>query len=476
MPKPNPPGHEERPKVTSLLDRLPPGRRARHLAMLAFQEHVKDPVALGRLGDWAAKLAGLDEDRVLEELARQSQTNEVVLVTVNYLAVRAAKRFLRGDAEGAFAEWASVVEAYPDRCAEAFELRGICRIARGELEEALDDFTRAIELAPLSARAYSLRGQVCFELGRVEEALANLRRALQIDPDSAEALRGMARCLAESGQTEVALRYYDRAIKRAPRRPDLLAERAECHEDLGRLDEALADLDAAIAQDRDDPELFRARGGCRDGAEAEADFSRAIELEPGEAEYWSLRALTRAELGKLDEALADAERAVELDPELPLAYMARACARQARGDLRGAALDHVEAGRREPSELVHVMNRAVIHQELGDLPALRADIDAAVVIDPTSVEVRALRGRLFVLEGALDRALEDFDAAFSLGEEEIPVAQQAELHHNTAEALSGLGRFEEAARHEALALERAPGDERYAGALARYRDKLGAPG
>jgi tetratricopeptide (TPR) repeat protein len=87
--------------------------------------------------------------------------------------------------------------------------------------------------------------------------------------------------------------------------------------------------------------------------------------------------------------------------------------------------------------------------------------------------VRALRGRLFLREGALDRAMEDFDAALSLGEDDFDGAEKAELHHDAAEALAGLGRVEEAVRHEALAVEIAPDDQRYADALARHRAKLG---
>jgi tetratricopeptide (TPR) repeat protein len=462
MSKPKPPEHEKGSNVSSLLDRLPPGRRARQIAMLTFREHITDRLALGRLGDWAAKLDGVDLEKRLAELARwRNQSDaDVVLTRVNLLSVGAAKRLMSGDEEGAFAAWAAVVEEYPQHCAEALELRALFRTTRGELDEALADLTRSTELAPTVARAYALRGSVYQAMDRVEEALANYRRALQLDPDDVDALAGMARCFDDAGEHERAIRFLTRAIKRAPKKARLRAERAYALEALGREDEALADFDAAIALEPEVAEFHQGRGRCLPAerrAEALAELTRAIELDPDDAGYWTSRSFARFDAGALDDALADAERAIELDPRLATALMARGRVHEARGDLPRALADYEEAGRLDPDEILHVMARAGVHQALGDAHALRADVEAAAALDPESVELRALHGRLLLQEGAFARALEDFEAAFALGLDELTDARKAQLHHDAAAALSGLGRTEEAARHEALAAEIARG-------------------
>ena len=48
--------------------------------------------------------------------------------------------------------------------------------------------------------------------------------------------------------------------------------------------------------------------------EALADFSRAIELDPGNAWAIASRGETYRLMGRYDEALADFNRAIELDP------------------------------------------------------------------------------------------------------------------------------------------------------------------
>ena len=52
----------------------------------------------------------------------------------------------------------------------------------GRYEEALADFSRAIELDPGNAWAIAVRGETYREMERYEEALADLNRAIELDP------------------------------------------------------------------------------------------------------------------------------------------------------------------------------------------------------------------------------------------------------------------------------------------------------
>src|SRR4051812_21969602 len=101
--------------VTSLLDRLPPARRARHLANLALREHVHDRYHLAHFGEMAERLETLDLDVMLAELERANpDLDEVREAKSDCRAMRGARRFLQNDPEGAFAEWAAVIEEVPD--------------------------------------------------------------------------------------------------------------------------------------------------------------------------------------------------------------------------------------------------------------------------------------------------------------------------------------------------------------------------
>ena len=462
-------------KVISLLDRLPPARRARHLTTLAFREQVHDRAHLALLGELAAQIEDVDAEETLAEIERLgAESGELLAAKIQCLTLLAAQRYLRGERDEALAEWASVVEAHPLQAAYPLQLRAMFRLLLGELDLALQDVTRSIELAPAVATTYALRGDVYTFLYRDDEALVNYERALQLEPDDLQALLGKARTLARTGEVERSLAFLCRAIACQPKEPGLHAERARCYAMLDRNAEAIADLDVAIALEPDDPALYVSRARCRpmeDHAARAADFARALELDPDDARVWADLAHHRQEMGQIEEALAAAERAVARGPELAIAHFSRAHARHALGDHAGALADFDEAVRIEPKEVGHFVCRAMVHKALGDRRAYLADIETATLLEPESAYLRALYGRILAEERDVAGALREFQAALSLGAEELGEATLAEVHHYVAGALSRLGRLDEAIQHAELAVSLDPDDEEYRGRAARYRAK-----
>ena len=69
----------------------------------------------------------------------------------------------------------------------------------GRNEDAIIDYTKAIEIAPLFAGAYINRGRCRFqyflgyafkELGRNEDAISDYTKAIEIEPRASHAYRG----------------------------------------------------------------------------------------------------------------------------------------------------------------------------------------------------------------------------------------------------------------------------------------------
>ena len=76
---------------------------------------------------------------------------------------------------------------------EAWDARGLSRYWEGELDEAIADFGRALELDDELFSAYSSRGTARAEKLDYEGALEDLRRALQLLPegDDEESILGL---------------------------------------------------------------------------------------------------------------------------------------------------------------------------------------------------------------------------------------------------------------------------------------------
>ena len=107
---------------------------------------------------------------------------------------RGANHHARGDLDAALADFGRAIELDP-RCAEAFNNRGVVRLARGDLDGARTDFDEAIGLNPCYAEAFYHRGLVRHLRDDFLGALADLDQALRINPHHLDAYiaRGNAR-------------------------------------------------------------------------------------------------------------------------------------------------------------------------------------------------------------------------------------------------------------------------------------------
>jgi len=70
----------------------------------------------------------------------------------------------------------------------AYSFRGNAYQHMGKLQEAISDYTLAIELLPDNRSAYYNRGGAYFDLKNYSEALYNFSKALEIDPTDRSAL------------------------------------------------------------------------------------------------------------------------------------------------------------------------------------------------------------------------------------------------------------------------------------------------
>src|SRR6266513_6475299 len=85
----------------------------------------------------------------------------------------------------------SVVAAQPTksapRSAAGYLSRGNARWRKGNLDGAISDFTKAIELDPNSADAYYSRCAVRQTQNDVEDAIADYSKAIELNPTLADA-------------------------------------------------------------------------------------------------------------------------------------------------------------------------------------------------------------------------------------------------------------------------------------------------
>jgi tetratricopeptide (TPR) repeat protein len=74
------------------------------------------------------------------------------------------------------------------RCWKHMHNRGSVKIKLGRYEEAIDDFSTAIELNPRFGRAFAYRSGAREKLGQKREAAADYAEAIRLDPELGQRL------------------------------------------------------------------------------------------------------------------------------------------------------------------------------------------------------------------------------------------------------------------------------------------------
>ena len=107
-------------------------------------------------------------------------------VSADDFSQRGISRFEKNDLEGAIADFTKVIELNGQQLEFCFYFRGIARYRLGRLDEAITDLTQAITLKQ-HPRFYDDRGNLLAQRGDFEGAMADLNRAIEMEPTYAKA-------------------------------------------------------------------------------------------------------------------------------------------------------------------------------------------------------------------------------------------------------------------------------------------------
>ncbi len=211
---------------------------------------------------------------------------------------------------------------------------------------------------------------------------------------------------------------WDQAILVDDRCWPAYLNRAEAKHAAGDLSGALADYTRCLDLEPGQVMATANRGSVRfelgDPKTAIDDYTRAIGLQADYVKAWNLRGLARERLGDREGARADYDEALRIQPSYPLARSNRGFLRRNQGDLDGALEDAETALRADPSSGPAYILRASVFRARGRLDAAMSDLDRAVLLLPRSVEAFNNRALIFMQTGRIREAYADYDRAVSL--------------------------------------------------------------
>lgn len=252
------------------------------------------------------------------------------------------------------------------------------------LQQAIDDFSRAIAKDPKMFEALVSRGYVRNDMQDAQEAIRDFEPALKMDPNSGIAHLGLAFSYLQLHRSREALDETNRAEKLLGESGATHMARATAYRQMRVLNKAVQEYRVALKYAPDDLKLH----------EALAD-----------ALYHARR---------YGQAIVELQTALQLSPDDPLIYANLASAHAQLGH-RPETFKYIQAAEREgvdQSAILLATGEALM--TLGDQSAAMERFTRALdAPDANRVDVRMEFAKLFVREGKLDDAKQEVGLAFA---------------------------------------------------------------
>ena len=230
--------------------------------------------------------------------------------------------------------------------------------------DAVEKFTKAIEIDPENFELYLRRGNAKAEEKDYENAIDDIKKAIELNPKNEDLHYRLGAIKSKSGDHNSAIQDFTKAIEINPNDLHSFAQRAYAKNLLGNYQSALEDLNKAIEIDSDFPNSFYMRGLIKrkqgNHKEALEDYNLGMELvyegiylEPLNKSIM-LGAIYNDE-GEKEIAIKQYEKAITIDSNNAEIFFNLGCDKQQSGDIKGACEDWkkaAELGDKDAAKLI----------------------------------------------------------------------------------------------------------------------------
>jgi tetratricopeptide (TPR) repeat protein len=196
------------------------------------------------------------------------------------------------------------------------------------------------------------RAQAEAWLGKNDEAVNDLTESLRLAPTHFGARATLADVYVKAGKQAEAQAAFNKLVELFPENPLSLNNRGMYLQSQGKFDDAVV------------------------------DFTRAVERDPNYFVAYANRGFTLLQMENPAAAEGDFTQSLKVNPQQPFVYNLRAQARIARGDTAGAIKDQQSAVELSPKDPVALGDLGFVMFFAEDYAGALAPIDAALAIDP----------------------------------------------------------------------------------------------
>jgi tetratricopeptide (TPR) repeat protein len=330
-----------------------------------------------------------------------------------------------------------------DQCAEAyFQRAGILADARRDTN-ALEDYSKAVELAPNNVRFLNMKGLFLLTRSQLTDAAKDFAKAVELDPKYVQAYNNLGLVKLAEGDYQQSIDDFNTALKLDENYVDGYNNRGFAWYQAGNDERALADFNRTLQLNSEYVNAYNNRGmlavRMKDYEKAIADFSSAIRLDSRNAKHYRNRQAAYREIGLKGRAKADGDRVTWLlklhdlnnkiarSPQRAENYIQKASHLADAGEREIALATFEQALQIQPDNPDALVSRAEFWLSNGDIEKAIADcnavIDAAKKTGDWSHSAYSVRGDAYVQLAKRDKVADERIAKESGGKKDLQLAK-----------------------------------------------------
>jgi len=305
----------------------------------------------------------------------------------------------------------------------------------GNYQDAIDNYTKVLELDPNYVKAYVSRANVYVKLNKAEDALADFERASILEPKKEEHSYNAAKLALELKQYENAIKFSNKAIALDKKMLTAYHVKIRSLYYIDKYDEALETANKAVDVKRnfgtyyDKAEILFAK---KEYKKSQDFYQLAISKDPNEITGYIGIANAYFEQGMYDQAVNSANSALRHDQRSKDAYWIRSKSYHKKMDYMSAINDLSQIIVLYPNESYIndvFFKRGEIYYDFQQHTTAINDFTKIIDKDPQYYQAYFKRASSYEVIHNYDKAIADYEKLDELGlKDDLAIAMIADAH------------------------------------------------
>ncbi len=264
-----------------------------------------------------------------------------------------------------------------EKIAESCYKHGCLYTELGRYREAIQLFTKVIDLQPNNVEAYNGRAFASMRLEEYQKAIDDLNKAVTLNPNYEKIYHNLGVIYNKLGEYEKSIFYYNKQIALSPNDETAYFGISNNYAALEEHQKSVYNLTKAIALNPDYADAYYNRADSYDELEEYEkvidDLTKAIALKLNFVEAYCNRGATYNKLGEYEKAISDFDKAEKINPTIMQIYYNRGESYYALAEYEKAISDFSKVIAHDPNDKEAYLNRAKAYHAIGETEKAIAD-------------------------------------------------------------------------------------------------------